>query len=78
MRETYCAVVESGSCSPDYKRWEERKNCGHRHRTAAAAEKCGAKHYDAKYVNGSWQASAAWHGYRVHNQDGERVGLEVA
>jgi hypothetical protein len=71
--ERYSAVVESGSCSPGYKRWEEVKNCGHAHKTVEAAEQCGAKHYAAKYVNGSWQASAAWHGYCVHNQDGERV-----
>ena len=71
--ERYSAVVESGSCSMDYKRWEERVNCGHAHKTVAAAEACGAKHYDSRYVNGSWQASARWHGYTVHNQNGERV-----
>jgi len=71
--ERYSAVVESGSCSMDYKRWEEHRNCGHAHKTIEAAERCGEKNYGAKYVNGSWQANAAWHGYRVHNQDGERV-----
>lgn len=72
----YSAVVESGSCSMARKRWEERVNCGHLHRTAAVAEKCGAKHYAAKYVNSSWQASATWHGYTVHDQDGQRVAYE--
>jgi hypothetical protein len=72
-KETYSAVVESGSCSTDYTRWEERMNCGHAHKTEEAARKCGEKNYDAKYVNGSWQASAAWHGYTVHNQNGERL-----
>ena len=70
----YSAVVESGSHSEDYERWEERKNCGHAHRTEAAALACGEKHYAAKYVRGSWQASADWHGYTVHDQDGRRVG----
>lgn len=74
MKETYSAVVESGSCSTDYKRWEERRNCGHAHRSIGAAEKCGAKHYNSRYENGTWTASAAWHGYTVHNQNGERVG----
>ena len=31
MKTTYSIVVESGSCSPDYKRWEEKANCGHAH-----------------------------------------------
>ncbi len=70
---TYSAVVESGSCSTDYQRWEERKNCGHAHKTPGAALECGKKHYAAKYVNGSWQARAAWHGYKIHDQHGRRV-----
>lgn len=72
-KETYSAVVESGSCSPDYKSWEERMNCGHTHKTFEAALACGKKNYAEKWVNGSWQASAAWHGYTVHNQNGERI-----
>lgn len=73
MRKGYAAVVETGSCDPTYTYWEERKNCGHLHKTIDAALLCGAKHYAAKYVNGSWQASAAWHGYTVHDQDGRRA-----
>lgn len=74
-RETkgFCAVVESGSCDPSYTRWEERKNCGHHHRSIDAAQKCGEKHYAAKFINGSWQASAAWHGYRIHDAEGRRI-----
>src|SRR5215472_19129965 len=73
MTTRYRAVVESGSCSPDYRYWEERRTCGHLHKSYAAAQKCGAAHYDAHYVRGSWQANADWHGYSVHNQDGERI-----
>lgn len=72
-RKGFAAVVESGSCSRDYQYWEERKNCGHLHKTIEAAEKCGAKHYNSRYVNGSCTASAAWHGYKVHDQDGKRI-----
>ena len=72
-KQTYKAVVESGSCSTDYRYWEERIHCGHAHKTYAAAEKCGAAHYNARYVHGSWQANADWHGYKIHNQEGERV-----
>lgn len=72
-KERYSAVVESGSCDPTYTRWEERVNCGHAHLTKEAAERCGAKNYASKYVNGSWQASAKWHGYTVHTQDGRRA-----
>jgi len=73
---TYSAVVETGSHSADYSeplRWEERRNCGHAHRTIEAAEACGAKHYASRYVRGSWTANAAWHGYTIHDQDGHRV-----
>ena len=73
MQTKYKAVVESGSCSTDYRYWEERKDCGHLHKTYEAAKKCGAKHYGAHYVRGSWQANADWHGYTIHNQHGERV-----
>lgn len=69
----YVAVVESGSCSMDRKRWEERRTCGHLHKSYEAAEKCGAKHYDSRTVRGRWQASADWYGYTIHNQDGERA-----
>jgi len=71
----YKAVVESGSWTntDTGSRWEERRTCGHLHKNYAAAVRCGAKLYHARYINGSWQANAAWHGYKVHNQDGERV-----
>jgi hypothetical protein len=75
QRKGFSAVVESGSCSVDYRRWEERRNCGHLHRTVDAAEACGAKHY-ASHINElthSWEANADWHGYTVHDQDGKRV-----
>lgn len=70
---TYSAVVETGWHSADYRRYEERVNCGHKHRTVQAAESCGARQYNARYVHGSWRANADWHGYTVHNQDGEPV-----
>lgn len=73
-RKGFTAVVESGSCDETYTYWEERLSCGHLHKTQEAATKCGAKHYGSKYVRGSWQASAAWHGYKVHDQDGRRPG----
>jgi len=73
MKKGYKAVVESGSCSPDYKRWEERASCGHLHRTIEAAEKCGEKLRGSKYVNGSWQCSALWYNFQIHNEDGERI-----
>jgi len=72
-KETYSAVVETGWHDGEYTRWEEARNCGHKHKTVEAAEKCGAKHYDAKYRNGSWSANAAWHNYRVHDSQGRRV-----
>jgi len=71
-KATYSAVVESGSWSEDGRR-EERKHCGHAHRTVEAAYRCGSRHYASKYVRGSWQANAAWHGYTVHDQDQRRV-----
>ena len=71
--ERYSAVVESGSCSPDYQRFEERVHCGHAHKTREAAERCGVAHYGAHYTNGSWSACADWHGYTIHNQNEERV-----
>jgi hypothetical protein len=73
MATTYSAVVESGSSDPTFTRWEEVRHCGHAHKTPEAAEKCGAKNYASRYVRGSWTACAAWHGYRVHDQDGRRA-----
>ena len=72
-RKGFAAVVESGSCSEDRERWAERRNCGHLHKTVEAAEACGKRQYAQKWINGSWRASAAWHGYTVHDQDLRRV-----
>ena len=87
-RETYSVVVESGSCSPDYERWEERANCGHTHKTIAAAEACMAKltrmYCDHGRVQGTPcsaccgyaqgnSCSATWYNARLHNQNKERV-----
>ena len=87
-RETYSVVVESGSCSTDYKRWEDRAHCGHAHRTREAAERCmerltrwycehgHAAGTPCRACLGYAQAhntSARWHGARLHNQHGERV-----
>jgi hypothetical protein len=74
QKERYCAVVESGSCSPNYKRWEERNHCGHAHKTIKTAQKCGEKHMGAHYyVDGSWRCFALWYDFKIHNQLGERV-----
>ena len=73
MKTTFTAVVESGSCSRCRRYWEARRECGHKHKTYAAADACGKKRADAKYVCGSWQANADWYYYKIHNQDGERV-----
>jgi len=69
--ETYTAVVETGSCSIDGKRWETKAKCGHAHKTRDAAERCGIAHraYDPKTRN----CSALWAYPRIHNQNGERV-----
>lgn len=75
-RTGYKAVVESGSFDESRTWYEERRSCGHLHRTIKAARACGAKLYDAHYVNGSnWEANADWCNYTVHNQDGERVAI---
>jgi hypothetical protein len=73
LKDKYSAVVESGSCSPDYKYWEERRTCGHKHKTVEAARKCGLKLVNSNYVNGSWQCNADWYNFTIHNQDGERI-----
>ena len=90
MKATYSVVVESGSCSTDGKRWEEREHCGHKHRTIQAAVKCQQKltryycqhgrpaHTPCSRCLGYAQAqqtSAQWYNARIHNQARERVGL---
>lgn len=88
MKKGFKAVVESGSYSPDGKRFEEREDCGHLHKTIEAAEKCLAKKQTSycnhgrkagapcRQCNGyaqSHSTSALWYNGRVHNQDGERA-----
>jgi transcriptional regulator with XRE-family HTH domain len=88
MRTGYKAVVESGSCSMDRRRWEERATCGHLHRTIEAAMQCLAEK-QISYCDhgkragayckhcGGWaqerNTSALWYNGRIHNQDGERI-----
>ena len=73
MRKGYKAVVESGLCSMDYKRWEEKAKCGHLHHTIEAAEKCLIKNIGSHYINGSWQCSALWYNGKIHNENNERI-----
>jgi hypothetical protein len=89
MATRYSVVVESGSCSTDYKRWHERAHCGHAHKSVEAAERCLAKltrmycrhgHVDGtlcgKCLGGyarGEQTSATWYHATIHNQDGERI-----
>jgi len=51
-------------------------NCGHKHKTCEAAEKCLSKLYDSHYVGkngqrvksmnqGTWTANANWHGAKI-------------
>ena len=86
--ERYSVVVESGSCSQDYQKWEERAHCGHAHRTIETATACLAKLTRRYCQHGRPQGtscrhclgraqgssmSAQWFGATLHNQDGERV-----
>lgn len=88
MQTTYSAVVESGSCSMDQKRWEERVNCGHKHRTIEAASRCLDKHTKWYCNHGhragtpcraclgyaqSQSTSALWYNGRIHDDIGQRV-----
>lgn len=88
-KDTYSVVAESGSCSMDYRYWEERCNCGHHHKTIAAAKRCMDKltrwYCEHGRPSGSRcglclgglahgkNTSAKWYNARLHNQDGERV-----
>lgn len=75
--ERYRAVVESGNWSPECelncRRFEERENCGHLHKTIRAAEECLKKHLGGHVVNGNYQWLVQWQNGRIHNQDVERV-----
>jgi len=90
-KETYSVVVESGSFSPDGKRWEELRRCGHKHRTKEAAQACKDKltqgycqhgkragHY-CKHCHCNAPAQYCdgnWYNTRIHNQHGERADRE--
>ena len=85
---TYSVVVETGSCDPTYKRWEERAHCGHAHKTREAAERCMEKLTRMYCQHGraagtpcrhclgfaqSQNTSAKWYNATIHNQHGERA-----
>jgi hypothetical protein len=88
-KETYSVVVETGSCSTDYSRWDERCNCGHHHKTIDAAKRCMEKltrwYCQHGRPSGSRcgqccggiahgnNTSARWYNARIHNQSEERV-----
>jgi hypothetical protein len=85
----YSVVVESGSCDPTYTRWEERVNCGHKHKTIETAQKCLEKltrwycihghiaHTPCKKCLGGIanadSTSATWYNARIHDQHEQRV-----
>jgi len=88
MKIKYSAVAENGNHSPDYQRWEESENCGHKHRTIEAAQKCLDKkqrwYCQHGTVSGNLcslcggyaqqnSTSASWYNGAIHNQRGERV-----
>ncbi len=86
--ETYKAVVESGSCSTDYKHWEERTNCGHNHKSVDLAQRC-LDRKQRRYCNHGRRAgtpcrgclgyaqshstSALWYNGTIHNNANERL-----
>jgi hypothetical protein len=88
-KETYSVVVESGNCSMDYSRWEERCSCGHQHKTIEAAKRCldrltrwYCQHGRpagslCRHCTGGMargeNTSARWYNATIHNQDEERV-----
>ena len=88
MKFTFSAVVESGSHSEDYQRWEEIDHCGHAHRSIDAARQCLEKktrwycmhgkvaRSSCKHCLGYAAAdhtSAHWYNGTIHNHNGERV-----
>ena len=83
MATYYCVVQESGSYSEDYQYYEERHNCGHKHKTLAAAEVCLTKLTEStcevcgrkpgKCRHNRQVMSAKWYGATIHDQDGRRV-----
>ena len=69
--ERFFAVAETGSCSPDYKRWEERATCGHAHKTREAAEACRVKKQN--WSKDGKTCSVLWYNSKIHNQHEGRV-----
>lgn len=85
--ERLSIVVESGSCSHDYRRWEARAHCGHAHRSVASALRCldrltryycqhgraaGTRCRHCRGVAQAQETSATWYHARLHTQSGER------
>lgn len=68
--EYFKVVAETGNCSTDYARWEERATCGHKHRTLDAAIKCRNK---LTKIDKNGNCSQLWYNAKIHNQDNERV-----
>jgi len=76
----FTVAVETGSHSMDtddlgdgygcQHRWEERTNCGHKHKTREAAEACRDK-LTKRDKNGN--SSALWYNSTIHDQSGDRV-----
>jgi len=84
----FYAVTETGSCSIDFKTWEEKENCGHAHKSLEAAKNC-LKKQQRSYCNHGHVAgtpcakcfgfaqnqstNADWYNGTIHNQHGEKV-----
>ena len=75
----YRVIVRNpNSWSPTTGEHEILNDCGHKHRTQEAAEKCMAKLVDFNYrtsASGSW--NAAWHNARVEMFVGDEIGQPV-
>jgi len=93
-KQRYRVVVESGSCSPDYRRWEERATCGHAHKSIELAVRCLRRltrcYCEHGHVQGtpcarclggiarSNSTSARWYNATLHTTDGARLSEEQA
>lgn len=76
MAMKFRAVVETGSYSCDVDgdlghRWEERKHCGHWHKTRDAAVRCGERL--RAYNKKTRECSALWAYPVIHDEAGHRV-----
>lgn len=85
-KQRYTVVVESGSCSMDYKHWEERVTCGHKHKSLETALKC-MRHLTRWYCqhghvagtpcaqclgySQAQETSATWYNATIHHADDE-------